>query len=112
MNEELVKERQAFAVESLEDIIKRVSAELKKNNADNDFCNKTLMPFQNIKKKIQAENSIPEVAIKLFGINPILGFDTKKIPLLEKLSQRRHYDISLISIIRMNFKCHRLTPAQ
>ena len=59
VNEELVEEKRASAVESLDDIINQILNLLKENKADDDFCNKTLYPFQNIKKKIQTENSIP-----------------------------------------------------
>jgi hypothetical protein len=61
VNEELVKERRASAVKSLESTINQISNLLKENSADDNFCNKTLFPFQNIKKKIQAEYSIPQI---------------------------------------------------
>jgi hypothetical protein len=61
VNETLVKERRATADEGLENKICQISNLLKENNAKDDFCNKTLFPFQDIKKKIKAEYSIPQI---------------------------------------------------
>ena len=62
VNDELVKERRASAIESLDDVINKILKALKDYKADKDFCNKTLMPFQNIKKSIKDEYSIPHIS--------------------------------------------------
>jgi DNA repair ATPase RecN len=61
VNEGLVKERRTSAIESLDDMISQISNLLKENKAKDNFSNNTLMPIQNIKKKIQTENSIPHI---------------------------------------------------
>jgi len=61
INEALVKEKQETAVQEIDNKIHQISALLKDHNADPDFSNQSLYPLQEIKKKIQAEYSIPQI---------------------------------------------------
>jgi hypothetical protein len=72
VNERLVKERRASALESLDDIINQISNLLKENKANDDFSNNTLYPFNNIKKKIQAEYSIPQISYTISEAQELL----------------------------------------
>ena len=62
VNESLIKEKRASAAFEIEKKISHVSDLLNEKNAEDDFCNKTLFPLQDIKKKIQTEYSIPQIS--------------------------------------------------
>ncbi|MDL1980389.1 MAG: BREX system P-loop protein BrxC [Deltaproteobacteria bacterium] len=62
VNESLIKEKRTSAVFEIEKKISHVSDLLNEKNSEDDFCNKTLFPLQDIKKKIRSEYSIPQIS--------------------------------------------------
>jgi len=68
VNEALVTEKRASAVSEIEDKINLLSDLLKEKKAKDDFCNQTLVPFQDVKKKMLTEYSIPQMT---YSINEV-----------------------------------------
>ena len=61
VNNALIDKKRESASQEVEDKIGQISTLLKEHNADPDFCNKSLYPLQEIKKKILTEYSIPQI---------------------------------------------------
>ncbi|MDY0221505.1 MAG: BREX system P-loop protein BrxC [Desulfobacterium sp.] len=61
-NDKHVDERRKSATDEIDNKIKQVSKLLNQKDADDAFKNKTLFPLQNFKKKIAAEQSIPQMS--------------------------------------------------
>ncbi len=61
-NEKLVEEKQKSAMDEIDNKIKQASKVLNEKGADDHFKNKTLLPLQNFKKKIETEFSIPQIS--------------------------------------------------
>jgi hypothetical protein len=65
INTKLLKKSREEAEQELEIKISQLKAQLDDHHADADFKNHILSPFQQIKQKINAEFSIPEISYKL-----------------------------------------------
>jgi hypothetical protein len=65
VNKELLQKQQASAEKEVDAKIAQLITELDKYKADANFRNEVLFPIQQIKKKIQAEFSIPEISYKV-----------------------------------------------
>ena len=61
VNTELVQSGRTSACEEIDLKISQLKDELAKHKADDNFSNTTLLPIQNIKKKIETEYSIPQI---------------------------------------------------
>ncbi len=61
-NEKRVAEKQKSAMDEIDNKIKQTSKMLNEKGADDHFKNKTLLPLQNFKKKIETEFSIPQIS--------------------------------------------------
>jgi hypothetical protein len=61
VNEDLLKKQKDYYVRSVDEKIGKVSEMLEQYNADADLKNKALKPLQDIKKRIEDENSIPGI---------------------------------------------------
>ncbi len=61
-NEKLITEKQTSAMDEIDHKIKQAFKLLNEKGADNHFKNKTLLPLQNFKKKIETEFSIPQIS--------------------------------------------------
>ncbi|HJX70414.1 MAG TPA: hypothetical protein VJ346_00625, partial [Bacteroidales bacterium] len=62
VNDTMVKKHRESAVIEIDTKIKSLAALLDQHDADKDLRNKMLLPLQDIKKQIQTESSIPQIA--------------------------------------------------
>jgi len=68
INDALIEERQKTSVELVDGRIALVSEELDRHNASPELRNKALKPLQDVKKRIEAERSIPNIALMMEGL--------------------------------------------
>ena len=79
INSSLVEKQREKTGQDIEASIYRVKAELDQAKADDDLRNKTLYPFQQLKKKIEKESSIPQIAYAIGEAQDAFEQATEKI---------------------------------
>jgi hypothetical protein len=72
VNDALVEDRQKTSIELVEGRITDVSKELDTHSAGPDLRNKALKPLQDIKKRIQTEPSIPNIALIMEDLDDVV----------------------------------------
>ncbi|MFW5875048.1 MAG: BREX system P-loop protein BrxC, partial [bacterium] len=62
LNNDLVEKKREEKQQEIDHYIESVKSELDRAKAEDDLCNQALYPLQNIKKKLEKETGIPQIA--------------------------------------------------